>query len=78
VRLEVVSHFSKEFSHLKRVVHLAENRWYILAENEWYILAENRWYIDARKLTSLRSDWRAPTRADVHGIIIGHPIKFAG
>jgi hypothetical protein len=52
VRLEVVSHFSKEFSHLKRVVHLAENRWYILAEKEWCILAENRWYIDARKLTN--------------------------
>jgi len=51
VRLEVGIHLSQEFSHLKRVVHLAEKRWYILAENEWCILAENRWYIDARKLT---------------------------
>jgi hypothetical protein len=48
---DIKDNLSREFYHPKLVVHLAENRWYIVAENRWYIVAENRWYIHARKLT---------------------------
>ena len=64
----------REFYHPILVVHLAENRWYILAENEWYILAEKRWHIHVRKLT-VYSIMRISTRLSPYSSGWGPPPK---